>query len=159
MDTGLQPVLKCLKIREDAKLPAKAYTGLFEDAAYDLYLPEKEDPLGISPGSQQLVGSGLKIIIPDGYWVKFHDRSGLAAKKGISVLGGVIDSGYTGEWKVILHNASSYTRFVDPGQAIAQFTLEKINPADIVLVDQDTFDMEEQKRQRGASGFGSSDKR
>jgi dUTP pyrophosphatase len=159
MDTGLPPVLKCLKIREDAKLPAKAHTGVFEDAAYDLYLPEKEETLRISPGSCQLVGSGLKIIIPDGYWVKFHDRSGLAAKKGISVMGGVIDSGYTGEWKVILYNSSSYTQFIDPGHAMVQFTLEKINPADIVLVDQDTFDTEEQKRQRGASGFGSSDKK
>jgi dUTPase len=74
-------------------------------------------------------------------------------------MGGVIDSGYTGEWKVILYNSSSYTQFIDPGQAMVQFTLEKINPADIVLVDQDTFDTEEQKRQRGASGFGSSDKK
>jgi dUTP pyrophosphatase len=159
MSTGLPPVLKCLKLREDAKLPAKAHTGVFEDAAYDLYLPEKAESLKISPESHQLVDSGLKIIVPDGYWVKFHDRSGLAAKKGITVMGGVIDSGYTGEWKVILHNNSHYTQFIDPGQAMAQFTLEKINTADIILIDQEEFDVEDQKRQRGTSGFGSSDKK
>ena len=153
------PEIKCLKIREDAKYPAKAHTGIFEDAAYDLYLPENEDKVRLEAGDHALIGSGLKIIIPDGYWVKFHDRSGLAAKKGISIMGGVIDSGYTGEWKVILYNGSGHAQYIDPGQAMTQFTLEKINSADIIPITQEEFDLEDQKRQRGAAGFGSSDKK
>lgn len=158
ISTGLNPVLQCYSLNSDAKLPAKAHTSVFEDAAYDLYLPDTGTDIVLLPGERKLIGSGLCIIIPDGYWVKFHERSGLANKKGIAVMGGVIDSGYTGEWKVILKNTSEVFQTISSGTAIAQFTLEKVISADIVSINQELFEIENSKRVRGASGFGSTDK-
>lgn len=153
------PEIKCFKVSEGATQPRKAHLGPFEDAAWDLFYPKNEPAVVLHPGDRKLLGTGLKIILDEGYWAKFHERSGLANKQGISVLGGVIDSGYTGEWKVILVNTSKDSVTIEPGQAICQFTLEEVKEADIYCIDEWEFEEECSVRDRGAKGFGSSDKK
>ena len=139
-------------------MPTKAHTGLFEDAAYDLFIPSVLDKaIVIAPGERKLVGTGIKAIIPQDYWVKFHERSGLANKNGIQVMAGVIDSPYTGEWKVILLNTSSSSFQLIPGQAVCQFTLERVRPMSFVEISYGDFLAEEDKRSRKDKGFGSTD--
>lgn len=153
----MTPILQFSKVSYLATLPSKAHTGPFEDAAYDLY-SASEFGTTIYPGTWVLVPTGLKCILPEGYWVKFHERSGLSAKNAIQVLAGVIDTAYTGEWKVVLYNASQDVVVIDRQKAIAQFTLERLNRADIQCISEEDFDAMQVARERGSKGFGSSDK-
>jgi dUTP pyrophosphatase len=73
----------------------------------------------------------------------------LALTYGIDVLGGVIDSGYRGEYKVILNNTSSETVAFAKGDRVAQVLIQKVERPDIVEVD------EISKTERGTTGFGS----
>lgn len=150
--------VRFLKEDKEAFLPEKAHTGSFEDAAYDLYLPLSGTVIRLAPGERRLFSTGLKALIPSGYWVKFHERSGLASKAGIQVLAGVIDNTYTGLWKVLLFNCSDTEVCISPGQAVAQFTIETVTLSSVMEVDPITFEQEEQLRSRKDNGFGSTDK-
>jgi dUTP pyrophosphatase len=151
----MKPInIKFYKTNDNALLPKKNFPT---DAAFDLCYPKYDTILSILPGSRIIVETGLRCIIPSNYWLKFYERSGLAAKKGIKVFAGVIDSSYTGELKVILLNTSHEIQFIDPGQAICQFTVEKILPCEITEIDKDVFEKEAEKKDRKIAGFGSSD--
>lgn len=150
---GLLVPIKVYRTHEDAKMPTKAHTGLFEDAAWDLYATEE---LLFQYGQKKMIGTGLSLIIPDGYWIKLRERSGLASK-GIHLLGGVIDSGYTGEVKVILWSCSPDPVSIASDKAICQFTLEKLSRSEVTELSTDAFKIECEKRTRGKKGFGSSD--
>ena len=110
-----------------------------------------EENVEIQPGEKVLISTGLSVSIPEGYEIQLRPRSGLAAKKGISVLNtpGTIDSDYRGEIKVILVNFSKKKFVVDNGLRIAQIVLCPVIHAKFEEVDQlpDT--------PRGAGGFGS----
>ncbi len=149
--TGI--TLKVLKADINAKLPTKAHTGMYGDAAYDLYATET---ITLEPNQRLLVNSGICFLIPNNYWVKLRERSGLA-NKGIHLLGGVIDSGYTDCIKVILYNSSNSTISITPDKAICQFTIERVLTSQVVEVSQDLFSREASLRKRGTKGFGSSD--
>lgn len=149
--------IKCVKLNYLAQVPTKAHTGLFEDAAYDLYAPAKEnDTHLLQPTTQQMIGTKLSFIIPNGYWLKLRERSGLATK-GIHVLGGVIDCGYTGEVKVILYNSSKEPVSIPTDKAICQFTVERLSKSCIEELTFTDFAVKAAERQRGEKGFGSSD--
>ena len=146
-------------------VPSKAHTGSFEDAAYDLFpfIPMNEDKdtdsleeIVLFPGERRLIRTGLRAIIPEGYWVKFHERSGLA-NKGIHVMGGVIDNAYTGEWRVILYNSDSNPITLPANKAITQFSLEKLTESAVDTITDDAFDKKASNMSRGEKGFGSSD--
>ena len=147
------PEIGCYKIDIDAIMPTKAHTGVFEDAAYDLYAI---DNILIQPNERLMIDTKLAFIIPDGYWLKLRERSGLA-NKGIHVLGGVIDSGYTGSVRVILYNSDKEPLIIQKGKAIAQFTVEKLTKSAVKELNFLTFDREMKIRKRGEKGFGSSD--
>ena len=102
--------IKVLRCTESAILPRKAYgdSYLFEDAAFDLF---SDSDIVLQPMSRIVATTGIKVIIPEGYWIKFHDRSGLAFKNGLTVLAGVIDQAYTGLFQVILLNTESENIF------------------------------------------------
>jgi dTMP kinase len=135
--------IKIERINETAKLPTRAHTT---DAGLDLYA---NDYYSITPYGQALVSTGIKIAIPDGYVGLIWDKSGLA-NKGFTTMGGVIDSGYRGEIKVVFKNLSEDIYNIEPGQKIAQLLIQKIELPEIEegLVDNET------DRQNG--GFGSS---
>lgn len=86
-----------------------------------------EQPIKIDPLQRAIVPTGLFLEIPAGYEVQVRPRSGLAAKKGITVLNapGTIDADYRGEVCVILVNLSSEPFVVEKGERIAQLVLSR----------------------------------
>lgn len=135
---------------EFARLPAKAHAS---DAGWDLCACEHVE---IAPKQWKLVGTGLKFVIPDGWEMQIRPRSGLAAKKGVTVLNtpGTIDQEYRGEVKVILYNAGEYPFEVHPGDKIAQAVLAPVYAASMIEIDE----MPSEGTTRGAGGFGSTGK-
>jgi dUTP pyrophosphatase len=135
------------RLRDDAVVPAQAYAG---DAGLDLAACDRVE---IGPGERALVGTGLAVAIPDGFAGFVQPRSGLAAEHGVTVLNtpGLIDSGYRGEVRVILHNSDRRAPFVvEPGMRIAQLVV-------VPLADIEPVEVEElPASERGVRGFGSS---
>ncbi|MEH6758972.1 MAG: dUTP diphosphatase [Parasphingorhabdus sp.] len=133
------------------------------DAADDLPLPSYEtagsagmdiraaEAATIATGKRGLVGTGFAFAIPEGYEVQVRPRSGLALKKGISVLNspGTIDSDYRGEIKVILVNLGDEDFIVERGDRIAQIVVAPVQRGNLVEV----ADLDETTR--GSGGFGS----
>ena len=109
------------------------------------------EPIVLQPLGRAMVPTGLYLEIPAGYEVQVRPRSGLAAKKGITVLNapGTIDADYRGEVKVILVNLSSEPFTVEAGERIAQLVLAKHERIDWEEVS------ELSESERGAGGFGS----
>jgi dUTP pyrophosphatase len=132
-----------LLTHEKSRVPTKAKRG---DAGYDLYAV---DYLAIQPGERMLVHTGVSMAIPPNYYGRIAPRSGLALKRGIDVLGGVIDSSYRGELGVILINTSKEVFGIDPGDKVAQLIIEACHHASFTEVQYlDETD-------RGDGGFGS----
>ena len=135
------------RLRDDAVVPKRAYAG---DAGLDLAACERVE---LGPGQRALVGTGLAVAIPEGYAGFVQPRSGLAAKHGITIVNtpGLVDSGYRGELRVILHNTDARDTFVvEPGMRIAQLVVLEVPGVDPVVVD------ELPQSERGVRGFGSS---
>ena len=76
-----------------------------EDAGFDIYTTENEAVL--KPGETKFFSTGLRSALPDNYWVEIKERGSTGAV-GLSVRSGVIDSGYRGEWKIMLTNVNNY---------------------------------------------------
>ena len=122
--------------------PQSAGVDLRADTREDIVLP----PLG-----RAMVPTGLYLEIPAGYEAQVRPRSGLAAKKGVTVLNspGTIDADYRGEVRVILVNLSSDPFTIVPGARIAQMVFARHEQVEWEEVDT----LEESER--GAGGFGS----
>ena len=110
-----------------------------------------ENNIIINPGEKFLVSTGFSIAIPKGYEVQIRPRSGLAAKRSITVLNtpGTIDVDYRGEIKVILINLGKEKFIVKNGERIAQMVVCPVVQANLEEVE-DLPDTE-----RGSGGFGS----
>ena len=133
------------------------------DSAGDLPLPSYEtngsagmdvratEAASIPPGKRGLVGTGFAFAIPEGYEVQVRPRSGLALKKGVTVLNtpGTIDSDYRGEIKVILANLGDEDFIIERGDRIAQIVVAPVQRGNLVEV----ADLDETAR--GTGGFGS----
>ena len=122
--------------------PQSAGVDLRADTREDIVLP----PLG-----RAMVPTGLYLEIPAGYEAQVRPRSGLAAKKGVTVLNspGTIDADYRGEVRVILVNLSSEPFTIVPGERIAQMVFARHEQVEWEEVET----LEESER--GAGGFGS----
>ncbi len=144
-ELNLNLKLKVERINEEAKLPQRAHPS---DAGLDLFA---NDYYSIPPYGQALVNSGIKMAIPDGFVGLIWDKSGLA-NQGIKTMGGVIDSGYRGEIKIVIKNLSEDDFNIIPGQKIAQILIQKIS-----LLDIEETSLED-NTSRGAGSFGSSGK-
>lgn len=145
--------IKVLRVSQTAKLPTKAYPGKYEDTAYDLFADSGPWLVTSRP---QAINTGIRLIIPEGYWVKFAEKSGKALK-GLQIHAGIIDASYTGELKVIVscHPECRGDIILNEGDSICQFTLEKLVPSEIVEITKDEFNTEGEARLRGENGFGS----
>ncbi len=109
------------------------------------------EPVTLQPMERAIIKTGLFIELPVGYEAQVRPRSGLAAKKGITVLNapGTVDADYRGEIGVILVNLSNEAFIVENGERVAQLVIAKHERASWVEVDSlSTTD-------RGAGGFGS----
>jgi len=109
------------------------------------------EAITLQPLERTIVKTGLFIELPIGYEAQVRPRSGLAAKKGITVLNapGTVDADYRGEIGVILVNLSNESFVIENGERIAQLVIARHERAEWNEVDQlsDTS--------RGAGGFGS----
>lgn len=138
------------------KLSASALTpkrGSKCAAGYDLFADIEED-ISIAPKETRLIGTGISVAIPDGYFGGVYARSGLSTKEGLRPANctGVIDSDYRGEIKVPIHNDSSETRIITPNQKIAQMIIQPF--LEVEFEEVDTLD----ETTRGLNGFGSTGK-
>ena len=110
-----------------------------------------ENNIEIKPGEKSIISAGFHLSIPKGFEVQIRPRSGLAAKKSISVLNtpGTIDADYRGEIKVILINLGKEKFIVENGMRIAQMVVCPIVQAEFEEVNELSI------TDRGSGGFGS----
>jgi len=157
------------KCSEDTKIPTYARVG---DAGMDIYSTEE---VTLAPGEKKLIGTGIKVAIPEGYEIEVVPKSGIALRTGLKVSNspGTIDSGYRDEIKVIVENSEpsikdieytfddnrnpviksilhgkSYT--IEKGQKIAQIILKEVPMINF----QEVKNISEISGDRGG-GFGS----
>jgi len=135
--------LEVKKLDPKALLPTRAHEG---DAGLDLYSLES---FTVGPGERRVARTGVAIAIPSGHVGLIWDRSGLAAKNGITNLGGVIDASYRGEWGVIMLNTSDMPYEVAAGERIAQILVQPVIFPDVCEVSELDATI------RGDGGFGS----
>ena len=138
------------KFYKNIKLPVYKTSG---SSGLDLvaYIKNK---ITINPSKIAIIPTGIAVAIPKNYEIQIRPRSGLAAKKGISVLNtpGTIDSDYRGEIKIILINLSKKPFIVKSGDRVAQMVLCPIAKGKLKEV------KNLPKTLRGKKGFGSTGK-
>ena len=113
------------------------------------------EPISLAPMQRCLVPTGLYIALPEGFEAQVRPRSGLAIKKGITVLNspGTIDADYRGEVCIILVNLSAETFVIEDGERIAQMVIARHEQAlwqEVEVLDE---------TERGAGGFGHTGKK
>lgn len=109
-------------------------------------------PVTLQPLERRLLPTGLFIELPQGYEAQIRPRSGLALKRGLTVLNtpGTIDADYRGEIGVILINLSNEAQTIEPGERICQMVIARHEQPQLVEV------TELSATDRGAGGFGHS---
>lgn len=140
-----QPELRIVKLVPHAVLPQYMTEG---SAGMDLCA---SDCCVLPPGGWHAVGTGLLVVIPDGFEGQVRPRSGLAARHGVTVLNapGTIDADYRGELRVLLVNHGSEPFVVQPGERIAQLVICPVVRARLIEASSAP------ETPRGSGGFGS----
>lgn len=136
-------LLRVQRLSPLAQLPFKAHR---DDAGYDLFVTE---PAIIHPGQFVDIHTGVAIGLPFGVWAWVTGRSSTLRRRGLMVVDGVIDTGYTGELFTGVFNLSKDPVEVAPGERLAQLILNPVIHADTVWSD------ELSGSSRGENGFGS----
>ena len=141
-----------VQIINRSKHPLPAYATELS-AGMDLRANLSE-PMTLAPMQRCLIPTGLYIALPPGFEAQVRPRSGLALKKGITVLNspGTIDADYRGEICIILINLSAEPFVIEDGERIAQMVISKYEQVKIDVV------TELSDTQRGSGGFGSTGK-
>lgn len=104
----LSPVdIKINKMSRDVKVPSKRK----EDAGYDIYPHFKQNYIMIKPHETEMIPTGIRSVIPKGFYIQLKERGSTGTKTAIQQCG-VIDSGYRGEWVVPITNGSNKYMFV-----------------------------------------------
>ena len=145
--------IKFKKLRDGAIIPKFTTKG---SVCFDLYALSVGPKGGIKtvfldPGARHLVGTGLACEIPEGYEMVVRPRSGLAWRKGLTIVNSpaTIDSDYRGEIIVILQNTGSEVIRIEKGDRIAQGAVRVVPEIEIIEVDELSV------TERGTGGFGS----
>ena len=109
-----------------------------------------DEPIVLKPMERRLVQTGLHIALPVGYEAQVRPRSGLALKKGITVLNapGTVDADYRGDVGVILINLSDEPFIIEDGERIAQMVIARHEHAEFIPVDV----LDETERGEGSYG-------
>jgi dUTP pyrophosphatase len=135
--------IKIKKLHPEATPPRYAHPG---DAGMDFY---SNETITIQPNERKLIPTGISMAIPEGFVGLFWDKSGLASKHGLKTMAGVIDAGYRGEVKILLHNLSNEPYLIEKGNKIAQMLIQPVEQKQIKEVE----DLDDTSR--GDGGFGS----
>ncbi len=138
-----------IKIVNHSPYPVPAYATA-GSAGMDLQAFLKE-PITLQPMERTLVPTGLHLELPEGFEAQIRPRSGLAIKRGLTMLNapGTIDSDYRGEIKCIVVNLSGEPQLIEPGERIAQMVIARYEQ---IAWEEVT---ELGSSDRGAGGFGS----
>ena len=136
--------IKVKKLRDDAIVPRYIRDG---DAAMDLH--SVEDYV-LKPGERKLFKTGIAMELPFGHVACIWGRSGIALKRGIVVLGGLIEYTYRGDYGILLLNSGDEDFEVKKGDRIAQVAIQPVFTADVEEVE------ELGESVRGENAFGSS---
>lgn len=139
--------IKIKKLDAGAVLPTR---GSSQAAGYDLYAKSTEDT--VIPAHQTvMVGTGIAMELPEGYFGAIFARSGLASKQGLRPANcvGVVDSDYRGEFMIALHNDTDSERVIAGKERIAQMVVMPYLPVEFEEVEELT------ETERGEGGFGS----
>jgi len=142
-----KPTIKFILLDKNAKLPNYAHD---DDAGFDIYSNES---VVLRKGEYKAISTGISSEIPKGFFVSFRDKSGLAFNFGLHVMGGVIDAGYRGEWKIIMVNLGKKRYKFESGDKVAQGVLQIVPHANIIKSRKLT------NSERGKGGFGSTGKK
>lgn len=140
-------IVKIMKLHPEILLPQYSHPG---DAGMDLYNMGEE--VVLKPLARALLPTGLKVAVPAGYELQVRPRSGMALKKGLTVLNtpGTIDAGYRGEVGIIVYNASPTEAItIKKGDRVAQIVLKKFEEIEWQVI----AELDETSRNEG--GFGS----
>ena len=127
-----------IMLEKYAVMPVRGHA---QDAGLDLRTPKA---FTMPPRSSAIIKTGVHVEIPEGYYGKLESKSGLNVNHSIVCLGGIIDSGFTGEIVAKIYNLS--------GDKIVQLLIEPCETPELVVVD--SF----KETERGNSGFGSTGK-
>ncbi len=138
--------IKVKKLHTDAQIHHIAHIG---DAGCDLFATEA---VTLNPGERGQVPTGLAFELPLGYVSLIWDKSGLSHKAGIKTLGGVIDSGYRGEYMIGVINLGDQSYTFEKGHKVAQLLIQKVESPIFEEV------VELSDTSRGEGGFGSTGK-
>lgn len=114
---------KVKRLAANAQLPSRKHA---DDAGIDIYTNESYE---LQPGETHAFTTGIATEFPAGFVALIWDRSSLGAK-GLHCFGGVIDAGFRGEWKIVLHNASRKTQPIKTGDRIAQCLIQSVAAAE-----------------------------
>lgn len=169
--------LKYAKVRK-VETPSRGHAT---DAGIDFYCPSLEgsfiedfksnkansgatygtDParLVVPPGQNAVIPSGIKVEIPYGYMGLFLNKSGVASKSKVLIGAQVIDTFYSGEVHIDLHNVGDTDFVFEPGQKLAQMVLVPVLSCDLIDVEEDDlYEWMKDGDHRGEGGFGSTGK-
>ena len=130
-----------IPVKRNSKLPVRATDGA---AGYDIHAAEK---VVLNPKSVTAIPTGLAMSLPDGVYAQIQPRSGLARKKGLFAIAGVIDTDFVGEIQVLMYNSSQEEVVIQEGERISQILFLNYN----IVEFQQTDHLPETKR--GTSGF------
>lgn len=173
----MKEILKFTKVRE-VKSPVRAHEF---DAGIDFFVPTnltmddmkpKFEIVGdypliehnddgtikcfrLKPNQSVLIPSGIKVKVPDGYMLQFHNKSGVASKRHLLVGANTVDIGYTGECHVNMHNVSDREQIINAGDKIVQGIMIKIGFHEPEEVENEHALYGDEKSERSSGGFGS----
>ncbi|MCC6932118.1 MAG: dUTP diphosphatase [Deltaproteobacteria bacterium] len=147
-----EAIFKFYRSEEAKSASSEAKIPRAEDAGFDLICVE---PVSIQPGDKALISTGLHVAIPLNWVGLVRDRSSIASRGGVTA-GGVIDSGYRGQIKVVMYNLGKDNIDFKPGDRVAQLVTLPHLPYErsVEVAALDDLGSSE----RGAGGFGSTGK-
>ena len=144
--------IKFAKTR-DVKTPARANFG---DAGIDFFIPQDFPVTSLAHGESVLIPAGIKVEVPIGFALIFHNKSGVAVKKNLYVGADTVDHGYAGEVHINLVNNGKDPVTIGPGDKIIQGILVPVMLAQTIEVDESNlYEDIHVAGSRGTGGFGS----
>ena len=140
-----------VKIKNESRFQKPEYAHK-TDSGMDIRA-NLDEPLTLQPGDRYAVPTGIYVELPENYEIQIRPRSGLALKRGLTVLNtpGTIDANFRGELKVILINLDREEQIIEPGERIAQLVFAKVERVELI----ETEEIDE-NTDRGATGYGAS---
>ncbi|MBN1779063.1 MAG: dUTP diphosphatase [Candidatus Buchananbacteria bacterium] len=139
--------IKIKKTKDDVKLPSYAHPG---DAGLDVYSLENYE---LKPGERRIFDLGFALELPEDFVAIVKDKGSLPKHGGLHTMGGVFDSGYRGEYNILLINLSDQSYQIEEGDKIAQLVIIPFARAELLEVEELT------ESSRGAGSFGSTGKK